>query len=54
MGLSRISTGMQQELVLGNLDAKRDWGHAKDYVRGMWMITQHEKADDFVLATGKV
>ena len=54
MGLSRISTGMQQELVLGNLDAKRDWGHAKDYVRGMWMITQHEKADDFVLATGKM
>ena len=54
MGLSRISTGIQQELVLGNLDAKRDWGHAKDYVRGMWMITQHEKADDFVLATGKM
>ena len=54
MGLSRISTGMQHELVLGNLDAKRDWGHAKDYVRGMWMITQHEKADDFVLATGKM
>ena len=54
MGLSRISTGMQHELVLGNLDAKRDWGHAKDYVRGMWMITQHEKPDDFVLATGKM
>ena len=54
MGLSRISTGLQHELVLGNLDAKRDWGHAKDYVRGMWMITQHEKPDDFVLATGKM
>ena len=54
MGLSRISSGLQHELVLGNLDAKRDWGHAKDYVRGMWMITQHEKPDDFVLATGKM
>ncbi len=54
MGLSRISTGIQHELVLGNLDAKRDWGHAKDYVRGMWMITQHDKPDDFVLATGKM
>ncbi len=53
-GLSRISSGLQHELVLGNLDAKRDWGHAKDYVRGMWMITQHEKPDDFVLATGKM
>ena len=54
MGLSRISSGLQHELVLGNIDAKRDWGHAKDYVRGMWMITQHEKPDDFVLATGKM
>ena len=53
-GLSRISTGIQQDLVLGNLDAKRDWGHAKDYVRGMWMITQHDTPDDFVLATGKM
>ena len=51
-GLSRISTGMESELLLGNLDARRDWGHAKDFVRGMWMITQHEKPDDFVLATG--
>tara|TARA_B100000902_G_scaffold396598_1_gene458068 strand:+ start:515 stop:1507 length:993 start_codon:yes stop_codon:yes gene_type:complete len=51
-GLSRISTGMESELLLGNLDAKRDWGHAKDFVRGMWMITQHETPDDFVLATG--
>jgi len=54
MGLSRISSGLQHELVLGNLDAKRDWGHAKDYVRGMWMITQHDTPDDFVLATGKM
>ena len=54
MGLSRISSGLQHDLVLGNLDAKRDWGHAKDYVRGMWMIAQHDKPDDFVLATGKM
>jgi len=54
MGLSRISSGLQHELVLGNLDAKRDWGHAKDYVRGMWMIAQHDTPDDFVLATGKM
>ena len=38
---------------MGNLDARRDWGHAKDYVKGMWMILQHNKADDFILATGK-
>ena len=50
---SRISMGMQQKLYLGNLDAKRDWGHAKDFVKGMWMILQHNKSDDFVLATGK-
>ncbi len=53
-GLSRISTGMESELLLGNLDAKRDWGHAKDFVRGMWMITQHHTPDEFVLATGKM
>ena len=41
-------------LYLGNLDAKRDWGHAKDFVRGMWMITQHHTPDEFVLATGKM
>ena len=51
-GLSQISCGLQDVLELGNLDAQRDWGHAKDYVRGMWMITQHETPDDFVLATG--
>ena len=51
-GLSQISCGLQDVLELGNLDAQRDWGHAKDYVRGMWMITQHDTPDDFVLATG--
>ena len=48
----RISLGLQETLYLGNLDAVRDWGHAKDYVEGMWQILQHHKADDFVLATG--
>jgi GDPmannose 4,6-dehydratase len=43
----------QKKLFLGNLDAIRDWGHAEDYVRGMWLILQHNKPDDFVLATGK-
>ena len=38
-------------LYLGNIDAKRDWGHARDYVEGMWMMLQHDKADDFILAT---
>ena len=49
---SRISLGLQDKLYLGNLDAKRDWGHAKDFVEGMWMILQHNEPDDFVLATG--
>lgn len=49
---ARISLGMQEQMYLGNLDAKRDWGHAKDYVEGMWRMLQHEKAEDFVLATG--
>src|SRR5699024_4165383 len=43
----------QKKLFLGNLDAKRDWGHAKDYVRGMWLMQQQEEPEDFVLATGK-
>lgn len=51
--VARIKQGMQKELYLGNLEARRDWGHARDYVRGMWAILQHDKADDFVLATGK-
>jgi len=48
-----ISLGLQDKLYLGNLDAKRDWGHARDYVEGMWRIVQAEVADDFVLATGQ-
>ncbi|MGI6856914.1 GDP-mannose 4,6-dehydratase [Mesorhizobium sp. 1B3] len=48
-----ISQGLQEALYLGNLDAKRDWGHARDYVEGMWRILQHEEPDDFVLATGE-
>lgn len=49
----RIKVGMQDKLYLGNLDAKRDWGYAKDYVEGMWRILQHDRPDDFVLATGR-
>ena len=48
-----ISLGRQDRLYLGNLDARRDWGHAKEYVRGMWLICQAETADDYVLATGE-
>lgn len=51
--LARISLGLQESLYLGNLDAKRDWGHAKDYVRMQWMMLQQETPDDFVIATGK-
>jgi len=50
---ARIALGLQDKVYLGNLDAKRDWGHAKDYVRMMWMILQAEKAEDWVIATGK-
>lgn len=49
----RIKAGLQDKLYLGNLDAKRDWGYAKDYVEGMWRMLQHEEPDDFVLATGR-
>ena len=52
MAATRIKLGLQEKLWLGNLDSKRDWGHAKDYVEGMSLILQHEKPDDFVLATG--
>ena len=48
-----IALGRQKRLYLGNLDAKRDWGHAKEYVRGMWLIVQQEEPGDFVLATGE-
>ncbi len=50
---SRIALGLQDKLYLGNLDAQRDWGHAKDYVRMMWMILQADEPEDFVIATGK-
>jgi len=48
-----IKLGLQDKLYLGNLDAKRDWGHAREYVRGMWLMLQQEEADDYVLATGE-
>jgi GDPmannose 4,6-dehydratase len=48
-----ISLGRQERLYLGNLDAKRDWGHAREYVRGMWLMTQQDEPDDYVLATGE-
>jgi len=51
--VARIKLSLQQKVYLGNLDAKRDWGHAKDFVEGMWRILQHDVADDFVLATGE-
>ena len=50
---TRIKLGLQEKLYLGNLDAKRDWGYAKDYVEGMWMMLQADEPDDFVLATGE-
>lgn len=50
--VARISMGLQDVLYLGNLDAQRDWGHAKDYVEGMWLMLQQEQPEDFVLATG--
>ena len=50
--LTRIKTGLQQVLYLGNLDARRDWGHARDYVRAQWLMLQQDVAEDFVIATG--
>jgi GDPmannose 4,6-dehydratase len=50
--VSRIALGLQDAVYMGNIDAKRDWGHAKDYVEGMWRMLQQDKPDDFVLATG--
>jgi GDPmannose 4,6-dehydratase len=50
---ARISLGMQKKLYLGNLDAKRDWGHARDFVEAMWLMLQQEKPDDYVIATGQ-
>jgi GDPmannose 4,6-dehydratase len=52
-GLARIKVGLQETLFLGNLDAKRDWGHARDYVEMQWLMLQQEKPQDYVIATGK-
>jgi GDPmannose 4,6-dehydratase len=51
--IGRIKHGLQKDLFLGNIDAKRDWGHAADYVEAMWMMLQHTEGDDFVVATGE-
>jgi GDPmannose 4,6-dehydratase len=53
MGLCKIKMGLSKKLYLGNINAKRDWGHAKDYVKAMWLILQKKNADDYVIATGK-
>ena len=52
-GLSRISAGLETHIELGNLNAKRDWGHAKDYVEAMWLMLQQDEPDDYVIATGQ-
>jgi GDPmannose 4,6-dehydratase len=52
-GVARIKLGLSKELRLGNLDAKRDWGHAQDYVRAMWLMLQQDQPDDYVIATGQ-
>ena len=54
LAAARIKCGLQKKLYLGNLNAKRDWGHAKDYVECMWLILQNDKPDDFVIATGEM
>ena len=53
-GLSRINAGLDTCIYLGNLNAKRDWGHAKDYVKMQWLMLQQEKPEDFVIATGEM
>ncbi len=50
--VAAIEVGLQEQLFIGNLNARRDWGHARDYVEGMWMIVQQSQPDDYVLATG--
>src|SRR5262249_28267853 len=52
-GLARILAGKEEKLYLGNLDAKRDWGYAKDYVEAMWLMLQQPEGDDYVVATGE-
>ena len=54
LAAARIAQGLQDKLYLGNLDAKRDWGYAKDYVECMWLMLQHDKPEDFVIATGQM
>lgn len=54
IGLGKILKGETDRLVMGNIDSQRDWGHAKDYVEGMWRVLQHDTADDFVLSTGEM
>ncbi|MEG9529251.1 MAG: GDP-mannose 4,6-dehydratase, partial [Hyphomicrobiales bacterium] len=51
--VARIKLGKQKELRLGNIDAKRDWGHARDYVKAMWLMLQQDRPDDYVIATGR-
>jgi GDPmannose 4,6-dehydratase len=53
-GVARIKAGLDKKLYLGNLDAKRDWGHAKDYVEAMWLMLQQDQPDDYVVATGEM
>jgi GDPmannose 4,6-dehydratase len=53
LAVAKIATGLQDKLILGNLDAKRDWGYAKDFVEGMWLMLQQAKPEDYVLATGE-
>jgi GDPmannose 4,6-dehydratase len=53
IGLTRIKMGLQKKILIGNVDARRDWGHAKDYVEAQWLILQQKKPDDYVIATGK-
>jgi len=53
MGVAQIKAGLQEKLALGNLDAKRDWGYAKEYVEAMWLMLQQDQADDYVIATGE-
>ena len=52
-GVARIKLGLRKNLVLGNLDARRDWGHARDYVKAMWLMLQQDRPDDYVVATGR-
>ena len=54
LAVARIAHGLERELVLGNLDSRRDWGHAQDYVRAMWLMLQHGVADDYIVATGEI